>query len=178
MPVTGCFSHLDTKDEKPGRITIISSDGASGDFPGCTDLAYEKAVKDGVDILDCNVKMSKDKIPFCMSSIDLLNTTNVFGTSFRNLSSTVAEIQERSGIYTFSLTMSQIKTLKRKNSTTLRLFDQRLNILFCPSLQLLFQLIRRTMLYSETQETKTLESFLHYQSSCFLQTVTTLSSAS
>ncbi|KAG2283239.1 hypothetical protein Bca52824_054459 [Brassica carinata] len=114
FPVTpyraiSCFSHLDTKDEKPGRITIISSDGASGDFPGCTDLAYEKAVKDGVDILDCNVKMSKDKIPFCMSSIDLLNTTNVFDTSFRNLSSTVAEIQERSGIYTFSLTMSQIK---------------------------------------------------------------------
>ncbi|XP_013616322.1 PREDICTED: glycerophosphodiester phosphodiesterase GDPDL5-like isoform X3 [Brassica oleracea var. oleracea] len=122
FPVTpyraiSCFSHLDTKDEKPGRITIISSDGASGDFPGCTDLAYEKAVKDGVDILDCNVKMSKDKIPFCMSSIDLLNTTNVFGTSFRNLSSTVAEIQERSGIYTFSLTMSQIKTLKPVIST-------------------------------------------------------------
>ncbi|CAN7002652.1 unnamed protein product, partial [Brassica oleracea var. botrytis] len=122
FPVTpyraiSCFSHLDTKDEKPGRITIISSDGASGDFPGCTDLAYEKAVKDGVDILDCNVKMSKDKIPFCMSSIDLLNTTNVFDTSFRNLSSTVAEIQERSGIYTFSLTMSQIKTLKPVIST-------------------------------------------------------------
>ena len=97
------------------NITIISKDGASGDFSGGTDLAYEKAVKDGVDILDCNVQMSKDKIPFCMSSIDLLNTTNVFDTSFRNLSSTVAEIQPKSGIYTFSLTMSQIKTLKRKN---------------------------------------------------------------
>ncbi|WZY84135.1 hypothetical protein YC2023_030519 [Brassica napus] len=123
FPVTpyraiSCFSHLDTKeDEEPGNnaqtvVTIISKDGASGDFPGCTDLAYEKAVKDGVDILDCNVQMSKDKIPFCMSSIDLLNTTNVFDTSFRNLSSTVAEIQPKSGIYTFSLTMSQIKTLK------------------------------------------------------------------
>ncbi|CAF2128268.1 unnamed protein product [Brassica napus] len=110
---SGCFSHLDTKeDEEPAVVTIISKDGASGDFPGCTDLAYEKAVKDGVDILDCNVQMSKDKIPFCMSSIDLLNTTNVFDTSFRNLSSTVAEIQPKSGIYTFSLTMSQIKTLK------------------------------------------------------------------
>ncbi|XP_048632497.1 glycerophosphodiester phosphodiesterase GDPDL5-like [Brassica napus] len=118
FPVTpyraiSCFSHLDTKeDEEPAVVTIISKDGASGDFPGCTDLAYEKAVKDGVDILDCNVQMSKDKIPFCMSSIDLLNTTNVFDTSFRNLSSTVAEIQPKSGIYTFSLTMSQIKTLK------------------------------------------------------------------
>ncbi|KAL0676584.1 hypothetical protein Bca4012_004565 [Brassica carinata] len=118
FPVTpyraiSCFSHLDTKeDEEPAVVTIISNDGASGDFPGCTDLAYEKAVKDGVDILDCNVQMSKDKIPFCMSSIDLLNTTNVFNTSFRNLSSTVAEIQPKSGIYTFSLTMSQIKTLK------------------------------------------------------------------
>lgn len=100
------------------NITIISNNGASGDFPGCTDLAYQRAVSDGVDILDCNVQMSKDKIPFCLSSIDLMNSTNVFETSFRNLSSVVSEIQQRSGIYTFSLNMSQIQTLKRKNETT------------------------------------------------------------
>lgn len=161
-------------------VTIISNDGASGDFPGCTDLAYEKAVKDGVDILDCNVQMSKDKIPFCMSSIDLLNTTNVFDTSFRNLSSTVAEIQPKSGIYTFSLTMSQIKTLKRKHKNYKTNFKIQFNLCkreFCffPSLQLLSRILKRIMLYSETQETKTLESFLRYQSFCFLQTVTALS---
>ncbi|CAH8261199.1 unnamed protein product, partial [Arabidopsis lyrata] len=119
FPVTpyraiNCFSHLDTKKAKEqAKITIISKNGASGDFPGCTDLAYQRAATDGADILDCNVQMSKDKIPFCMSSIDLINSTNVIETSFRNLSSVASEIQpQRSGIYTFSLTMSQIQTLK------------------------------------------------------------------
>ncbi|KAF8103948.1 hypothetical protein N665_0182s0054 [Sinapis alba] len=108
-----CFSHLDKKKaKKQANVTIISKNGASGDFTDCTDLAYEKAVRDGVDIIDCNVQMSKDKIPFCMSSIDLMNSTNVFDTSFKNLSSTVSEIQQGSGIFTFSMTMSQIQTLK------------------------------------------------------------------
>ncbi|EOA29960.1 hypothetical protein CARUB_v10013062mg [Capsella rubella] len=118
FPVTpyraiNCFSHVDTKKaEDQAKVTIISKNGASGYFPGCTDLAYQRAADDGVDILDCNVQMSKDKIPFCLSSIDLMNITNVIETSFRNLSSVAAEIQQRSGIYTFSLTMSQIQTLK------------------------------------------------------------------
>ncbi|KAL0899551.1 hypothetical protein Bca101_083512 [Brassica carinata] len=117
-----CFSHLDKKkDKKQANITIISKDGASGDFTGSTDLAYEKAVRDGVDIIDCNVQMSKDKIPFCMGSIDLIDSTNVLDTSFRNLSSTVSEIQQGSGIFTFSMTMSQIQTLKPVISSPHRL---------------------------------------------------------
>ncbi|CAH2053210.1 unnamed protein product [Thlaspi arvense] len=108
-----CFSPLDKKKaKKQVNISIVSLNGASGDFPGCTDLAYQRAVSDGVDILDCNVQMSKDKIPFCLSYIDLLNSTDVSETSFRNLSSVVSEIQQQSGIFTFSLTMSQIQTLK------------------------------------------------------------------
>lgn len=100
------------------NITIISKDGASGDFSGGTDLAYEKAIRDGVDFIDCNVQMSKDKIPFCMSSIDLMNSTNVFYTSFRSLMSIAPEIQQGSRIFTFSLTMSEIQTLKRKKEAT------------------------------------------------------------
>ncbi|XP_019096247.1 PREDICTED: glycerophosphodiester phosphodiesterase GDPDL5-like [Camelina sativa] len=64
--------------------------------------------------------MSKDKIPFCLSSIDLMNSTNVIETSFRNLSSVAAEIQQNKGIYTFSLTMSQIQTLKPTISNPFR----------------------------------------------------------
>ncbi|VVA98992.1 unnamed protein product [Arabis nemorensis] len=126
FPVTpyraiSCFSHLDKKKAKDhANITIISNNGASGDFPDCTDLAYQRAARDGADILDCDVQMSKDKIPFCLSSIDLMNSTNVLETSFRNLSSVVSEIQQRSGMYTFSLTMSQIQTLKPAISNPFR----------------------------------------------------------
>ncbi|XP_010545539.1 PREDICTED: glycerophosphodiester phosphodiesterase GDPDL5 [Tarenaya hassleriana] len=107
-----CFCHLNTDAKQRGEFSIISMNGASGDYPGCTDLAYQKAVNDGVDILDCNVQISKDQVLFCLSSINLLNSTDVAQTSFRNLSVLAPEIQKESGIYTFSLPMSQIRTLK------------------------------------------------------------------
>lgn len=40
--------------EKP---LIISHNGASGDYPDCTDLAYRKAVADGADVIDCTVQV-------------------------------------------------------------------------------------------------------------------------
>ncbi|WVY93146.1 hypothetical protein V8G54_032234 [Vigna mungo] len=51
---------------------VISKYGASRDYPPCTDLAYEKAISDGVDVFDCPVQMSKDGISFYLSSIDLI----------------------------------------------------------------------------------------------------------
>jgi glycerophosphoryl diester phosphodiesterase len=36
---------------------IISHNGASGDYPDCTDLGYQKAVADGADIIDCTVQV-------------------------------------------------------------------------------------------------------------------------
>ena len=93
---------------------VISKDGASGDYPGCTDLAYMHAIADGVDVLDCNVQMSKDGIPFCSSSINLIDSITVAQSSFNNYTMKVPEIKVGSGIYTFSLTWDQIKTLKRK----------------------------------------------------------------
>lgn len=43
---------------------VISRNGASGDYPECTDLAYEKAIEYGADVIDCSVKMSSDGNPF------------------------------------------------------------------------------------------------------------------
>jgi glycerophosphoryl diester phosphodiesterase len=57
------------------KTLIISKHGASGDYAGCTDLAYKKAILDGVDVLDCSVQMSKDGTPFCLSSINLFILT-------------------------------------------------------------------------------------------------------
>ncbi|WVZ19522.1 hypothetical protein V8G54_006844 [Vigna mungo] len=51
---------------KDVRVKVIHS------YPPCTDLAYEKATSDGVDVLDCPVQMSKNGIPFCLNSIDLI----------------------------------------------------------------------------------------------------------
>ncbi|GJV40996.1 glycerophosphodiester phosphodiesterase GDPDL3-like protein [Tanacetum coccineum] len=40
--------------------------GESGNFPGCTNLAYKKAVSDGADIIDCPVQMTSDGVPICV----------------------------------------------------------------------------------------------------------------
>ena len=95
---------------------VISKYGASGDYPPCTDLAYKKAILDGVDILDCPVQMSKDGIPFCFNSIDLIKSTNVAKSSFSNLSKSIPEIQAGDGIFAFDLAWNDIKRLSRKSN--------------------------------------------------------------
>ncbi|GKV43799.1 hypothetical protein SLEP1_g51052 [Rubroshorea leprosula] len=93
-------------------LLIITKYGASGDYPGCTDLAYSKAIVDGADVIDCPVQMTKDGIPICLQSINLFDSTNVAQSSFSNLVTTIPGIQADIGIFTFTLTWSEIQTLK------------------------------------------------------------------
>ncbi|CAJ1963989.1 unnamed protein product [Sphenostylis stenocarpa] len=106
-----CFAHVGLNVPKKVNTLVISKYGASGDYPPCTDLAYDKAVSDGVDVLDCPVQMSKDGIPFCLSSIDLLESTNVAQSSFNKLGKTIPEIKSDKGIFTFDLAWDDIKSL-------------------------------------------------------------------
>ena len=89
---------------------LISKYGANGDYPACTDLAYNKAKSDDADVLDCPVQKSKDQIPFCISSIDLTESTTV-AQNFSNLRTSIPEIKSGSGIYSFSLTSKEIESL-------------------------------------------------------------------
>jgi glycerophosphoryl diester phosphodiesterase len=94
------------------RPLIITHNGASGIFPGSTDIAYQEAIKDGADILDCSVQMSKDGVAFCMQSADLSPHTTA-ATTFVSKSTTIHEIQNKSGIFSFELSWSEIQSLKR-----------------------------------------------------------------
>ncbi|KAF8080191.1 hypothetical protein N665_0966s0004 [Sinapis alba] len=106
-----CFSHVSRHATKQVDFLVISKNGASGDYPGCTDLAYEKAIEDGADVIDCSVQMSSDGKPFCSSSIDLTQSTMVIKSPFRNRSTIIPEISLDPGIYTFSLTWPEIQSL-------------------------------------------------------------------
>lgn len=79
-------------------------------------MAYEKAVADGADIIDCPVQITSDGIPICLGSINLLDRTSVAQSGFTNLTSTIS-IQSGTGIFAFSLTWDQIQTLQRRHST-------------------------------------------------------------
>ncbi|KAI7752744.1 LOW QUALITY PROTEIN: hypothetical protein M8C21_005678, partial [Ambrosia artemisiifolia] len=106
-----CFLNLGSNktQEKP---LIISFEGASGDLPGCTDLAYEKAISDGVDIIDCPVQITSDGIPICLGSINLFERTTIAQVGLINLTTSLPDLQPGSGIFTFSLTWDQIRRLK------------------------------------------------------------------
>ncbi|XP_019098148.1 PREDICTED: glycerophosphodiester phosphodiesterase GDPDL1-like [Camelina sativa] len=118
-----CFSYIGRNPTKPlinqgtdpvhasVDFLVISKDGASGDYPRCTNLAYEKAIKDGADVIDCSVQMSSDGKCFCLSTADLKDSTLVAQSQFSNLSTTVPEIRSDVGIYTFSLTWPEIQNL-------------------------------------------------------------------
>ncbi|XP_006346174.1 glycerophosphodiester phosphodiesterase GDPDL4 [Solanum tuberosum] len=112
-----CFSHLGANDKPQVKLQIITPQGASGEYPGCTDLAYTKAASDGADILGCPVQMTKDGIPFCLGSINLIDTTTAAQSPFSDIATTVPELQITDGILTINLNWSDIQTLKPAIST-------------------------------------------------------------
>ncbi|KAK2646705.1 hypothetical protein Ddye_021900 [Dipteronia dyeriana] len=106
-----CFAlNKNTKPTK-GKALIITNNGASGVYPGSTDLAYQQAINDGADVIDCSVQMSKDGVAFCLDTPDLIGKTNAM-TTFMSRSTTVPEIQPKNGIFSFDLSWSEIQTLK------------------------------------------------------------------
>jgi glycerophosphoryl diester phosphodiesterase len=110
-----CLAH--TKDNplppprNDTRPLIITHNGATGIFPGASDLAYRQAVEDGTDIIDCSVQIPKDAVPFCMDSPDLTKGTTA-ATMFTTKVANVNEIQNGSGIFSFDLSWSEIQNLK------------------------------------------------------------------
>ncbi|MCL7048427.1 hypothetical protein MKW94_010106 [Papaver nudicaule] len=107
----GCFALNNKTNPRIGKNLVISHNGASGVFPPCTDLAYQQAIDDGADIIDCSVQITKDGLAFCADSADLTGSTTAVGT-FMSKSTSVPEIQPKNGIFSFDLTWSEIQTLK------------------------------------------------------------------
>lgn len=106
----GCYSHI-AKNASGQELLVISSEGDSGDYPGCTNLAYRAAISTGVDILDCPVQMTKDRVPICLGSINLIDRTNAAQTPFINLAQSISDLDIKNGIFTFGLTWSEVQSL-------------------------------------------------------------------
>lgn len=106
-----CFAHVGKDAAGQAAPLVISHFGASGDYPGCTDLAYNKAISDGADIIDCPVQMSKDGVPFCLPSVNLMDSTTIAQTMYINLTTKIPALQSGDGIFSFSLTWKEIQDL-------------------------------------------------------------------
>ncbi|KAF9680674.1 hypothetical protein SADUNF_Sadunf06G0146200 [Salix dunnii] len=106
-----CFAQYPDIKPTKGQALIITHNGASGVNAGSTDLAYQQALEDGADIIDCSVQMSKDGVAFCLDSVDVTRDTTAAAT-FMSLSTTIPEIQQPAGIFSFDLLWSDIQTLQ------------------------------------------------------------------
>ncbi|KAF4381220.1 hypothetical protein CsatB_014757 [Cannabis sativa] len=107
-----CFAHIGKNAKEQEKPLVISKCGASGDYPGCTDKAYSKAIDDGADVIDCPVQMSKDGIPFCLSTINLIDSTDAAQSDFSNRIISIPQIMASTGIFAFNMTWDEIQTLK------------------------------------------------------------------
>ncbi|KAK3123807.1 hypothetical protein QOZ80_8AG0636350 [Eleusine coracana subsp. coracana] len=58
----GCFVNLTSTKVNHENPLVISHNGASGDFPDCTDLAYRNAINDGADVIDCPIQVTSDGV--------------------------------------------------------------------------------------------------------------------
>ncbi|XP_047340800.1 glycerophosphodiester phosphodiesterase GDPDL4-like [Impatiens glandulifera] len=103
-----CFSHIGKDDSGQENPLIISLGGSSGDYPPSTDLAYDKAIEDGADIIDCIVQLTKDGIPICLTSIDLTVVTTAAST-LTNITISIPKLNIVNGIPTFNVTWSDIQ---------------------------------------------------------------------
>ncbi|KAF4347928.1 hypothetical protein F8388_016660 [Cannabis sativa] len=107
-----CFAHKKNESKpKNGASLIISNNGASGIYPGSSDLAYQRAVEDGADIIDCSVQLSQDGVAFCLPSADLAGDTTAM-LPFIDRKTVIPEIQPEEGVFSFDLTWNEIQTLQ------------------------------------------------------------------
>lgn len=94
---------------------VISHNGNSGKYPAATSSAYYSAIDAGVDYIDCIVQISKDNVPFCRPTPNLIDSTDVSTNS--NISQQYLKTYPGfyggvSGIFTFDLTWDQISPLR------------------------------------------------------------------
>ncbi|KAG6507896.1 hypothetical protein ZIOFF_033249 [Zingiber officinale] len=81
-----------------GKPLIISHNGASGEYADCTDMAYQKAVDDGADVIDCSVQLTRDGTLVCMSNVDLLTITTVTRSPYSSRLSLIPEIKSSAAL--------------------------------------------------------------------------------
>ena len=119
--------YVDLPTTKP---LIIAHRGSSGIIPEHTVEAYKKAIDQGADIIECDVAVTKDLQFICAHDNWIGGSTNV-DEKFPDRLSTRYITDERRNVtnyFTVDFTLSEIKTLRAKQSFSYR--DQRLNGLY------------------------------------------------
>ena len=59
------------------RPLVIAHRGSSGVLPEHTIEAYQRAISDGADVIECDITLSRDLVPVCLHEETLQVTTDV-----------------------------------------------------------------------------------------------------
>eukprot|EP00250_Pteridium_aquilinum_P021167 c25048_g2_i1 orf=259-2700(-) len=108
-----CYRGSTPAVRKTGTMPfVISHNGDSGDYPGCTLLAYNGAVRGGASYIDCPVQMTSDGVAICRESPNLLTNTDVAQHSdLMSRLTLISQLQSTKGLYSFNLTWAEIQGL-------------------------------------------------------------------
>lgn len=108
------------------RPWIIARGGASGNLPGYTMPAYQRAIELGANFISCSIAVTRDQQLLCTSNVNLLNITDA-RTKYPDLQRSAAlGAGNQTGIFAADLTLAQIKNLT-VNQTAGAARDQSLN---------------------------------------------------
>lgn len=66
-----------SSDSQRKRPLVIAHRGASGERPEHTAIAYELAIEQGADFIECDICLTKDLIPFCSHDCSLNASTDI-----------------------------------------------------------------------------------------------------
>ncbi|GMH40885.1 hypothetical protein BSKO_08789 [Bryopsis sp. KO-2023] len=90
----------------------IAHRGASGLLPEHTVEAYQKAIDQGADFIECDVVLTKDLVPVCRHEPDVKDTTDGAEKFADRMTTYEIDGSEVEGIFTVDLTLEELKTLR------------------------------------------------------------------
>lgn len=116
------------------RPVVIARGGYSGVFLESSDMANSMAVSMSLDdvIIYCSLQMSKDGQGYCLSNLNLANTTNIANILPDAQKSYVVDGQPMQGYFAVDYTADQLYNVSRTYVVSLQM-----DLPFLPSLILL-----------------------------------------
>lgn len=115
-------------NDHPRRPLIIAHRGASGVFPEHSAAAYEQAIADGADYIECDVVVTRDLHLVCLHDLilDLVtNVADVFPTARQRTLYDPDEQRNVTGYFVFDFSLDELKLLRLRQRRPTR--DPRYN---------------------------------------------------
>ncbi len=121
MSLLGCQSGPKSeKSNMKSRPLIIGHRGAPGTFPDHTLESYREAIKQGADVVEPDLVMTKDGVLICRHENDLSLTTNVSVVFPKRKKTKTIDGKKITGWFSEDLTLKEIKRLRARQPIPFR----------------------------------------------------------